>query len=60
MVVQYPQVIQQPVTQSIPSELDSRYSRNILQELGYSALGIEPVGEWFTQAMGPSGCVGLL
>jgi hypothetical protein len=52
MVVQYPAVIPNSA-----SELDMRYSRNLLQELGYP---VEPVTEWFTQAMGPSGCAGLL
>ncbi|PVG02850.1 hypothetical protein CPB86DRAFT_548759 [Serendipita vermifera] len=58
MVVQYPAVMQG--TQSIPSELDMRYSHNLLSELGYPLMGIEPVAEWFTQAMGPSGCAGML
>lgn len=60
MVVQYSPVMQAPANQPIPSELDTRYSRNLLQELGYPAMTIEPVQEWFAQAMGPSGCVGLL
>lgn len=56
MVVSYP-----PVLQNSASELDMRYSRNLLQELGYPLMtGIEPAAEWFTQAMGPSGCAGLL
>jgi hypothetical protein len=58
MVVQYPPVMQG--TQSIPSDLDMRYSHNLLSELGYPLMGIEPVAEWFTQAMGPSGCAGML
>jgi hypothetical protein len=57
-MVQYPAaVMQPPVAASVTSELDMRYSRNLLQELGYP---MEPVAEWFTQAMGPSSCAGLL
>lgn len=55
IVVQYPAVIQNSA-----SELDMRYSRSLLQELGYPPMPMEPVTEWFTQAMGPSGCAGLL
>lgn len=43
----------------ISSELDMRYSRTILTELGYPPMGVDPVAEWFTQVMGPSSCAGL-
>ncbi|KAG8822965.1 hypothetical protein FRC17_009437 [Serendipita sp. 399] len=68
VVVPYPAAVMQPpppppqahpqvAHSSIPSELDMRYSRNLLQELGYP---MESVAEWFTQAMGPSSCAGLI
>lgn len=63
MVVPYAATVipsqQTQTVTTIPSELDARYSRSILQELGYPAIGMEPA-EWFTQAMGPSGCAGLI
>jgi hypothetical protein len=55
VVVQYPAVIPNSA-----SELDMRYSRSLLQELGYAPMPVEPLTEWFTQAMGPSSCAGLL
>ena len=61
MVVQYPAaVIPAQSVSTNPSELDMRYSRSLLQELGYPSMSVEPVGEWFTQAMGPSSCAGLI
>jgi len=52
-------VMQPPVAASTTSELDMRYSRNLLHELGYQSMGMEPIVEWFAQAMGPSSCAGL-
>jgi hypothetical protein len=59
-MLQYPSAVMQPPgPASATSELDMRYSRNLLQELGYPSMGMEPVAEWFNQVMGPSGCAGL-
>lgn len=60
MVPSYPPVLHH-AGHPIASELDLRYSRTLLQELGYPAMGIDPaVSEWFTQAMGPSASAGML
>ena len=59
-MVQYPSAAMHPPgPASATSELDMRYSRNLLQELGYPSMGVEPVAEWFNHVMGPSGCAGL-
>jgi len=62
----YPIVHQQSVQYAhhpFPNELDSQYSANMLQQLGYS-LDYDPNNtagpEWYVQAMGPSASVGML
>lgn len=51
-----------PYPSVMHSDLDMRYSRSLLAELGYPQItpGMEPPQEWFAQAMGPSMSAGLL